>query len=145
LNAAQNAILVEQRRQNDRMPGHPRAKAALGIKGIVDGAADIVLLVIEPSRYLIEAVRLGPAFAEVLPLVERLPRRTAITAAGEVTPVIGGHFRGLEAKLEPVDLPRIALSTGRRRRCSLCKRRARSDDLRGGRDRQAAGDLSNKK
>src|SRR5215469_963132 len=94
------------------MPGHPRADPALSVQGIVDGAADIFLLVVEAHVDFIEPARLGPAFAEVRPLVDRLPRRTAVAAAGEVAEGIGRHLCGLETELEAVNLAGVAARLG---------------------------------
>ncbi len=89
------------------MAGHPGSDPALGIQRIVDGAGDIVLLVVEPGGDLVEAARLGTAFAKLRPAVDQLPRRPAIAAAGEVAEGVGRHLRGLQTELEAVDFARV--------------------------------------
>ena len=65
--------------------------------------------VIEARIDFVKAARLRPALAEVRPLVDRLPRRPAIAAAGEIAERVGRHLRGLEAELEAVNLAGVAL------------------------------------
>jgi len=95
------------------MAGHPGADPALGVQRIIDGAGDVILLVVEPDIDLVEPARFGPAFAKVRPILDHLPGRPAIATAGEVAEGVGGHFGRLQAELETVDLagigPRLRL------------------------------------
>src|SRR6266849_4684772 len=98
------------------MAGHPGAEAALGVQRIVNGAADVFLLVVEAGIDFVKPARLGPALAKLAPIVDRLAGRTSVAAAGEVAEGVGGHLLGLQAELEAVKFAGIAprLGVGRR-------------------------------
>src|SRR6266849_8587785 len=99
------------------MARHPGAEPALSIQRIVNGAADVFLLVVEADVDFMEPARLGPAFAKLAPIVDRLAGRSSVAPAGEVAEGVGGHLLGLQAELEAVNLAGIAarLGVGRRR------------------------------
>src|SRR5262245_32138217 len=99
------------------MSGHPGADPALRIQRIINGAADVFLLVVEAGIDFVEPARFGPALAEVAPIVDRLAGRPSVAAAGEVAEGVSGHLLGLQAELEAVNLAGIApgLGVGRRR------------------------------
>src|SRR6266436_5961967 len=113
------------------MAGHPGAEAALGVQWIVDGAADVFLLVVEAGIDFVEPARLGPALAKLAPLVDCLPGRSSVAPAGEVAEGVGGHLLGLQAELEAVNLARIAPRLGMGRRCDE-ERGQRNEDGRVG-------------
>src|SRR5215467_898257 len=99
------------------MTGDARAEAALGVQRIINGAADIFLLVVEADVDLVQSARLGSAFAELGPFVDCLPRQSSVAAASEVAEGAGGHLLRLQAELEAVNLAGIAAGLGVGRRC----------------------------
>ena len=66
-------------------PGKPGPDLAARVAGLLDGPTDILVFVVEAGIDFIQAIALGPALAEIRPLLEFLPRRTAIAPARKVT------------------------------------------------------------
>src|SRR5262249_55599188 len=91
---------------------HPGADPALRIQRIINGAADVFLLVVEAGVDFVEPARFGPALAELAPIINRLAGRSSVAPAGEVAAGIGGHLFGLQAELESVNLAGIAAGLG---------------------------------
>src|SRR5215468_6395685 len=117
--AAQDAVTIEQHRENDRMPGDARAHAAERHR-IVDGPADIFALVVEADIDLMQAIVLGPALAELRPVGETLTRRTAIAAAGELAVTVGAHRFRVEAEPQTANLTLVVARLRQRRQA--CER-----------------------
>src|SRR5262245_32687994 len=97
------------------MAGYPGSGPAAGVARLVDGPADVFILVIEACCDLVQAVGLGPALAELGPVLELLPRRAAVAAAGEIAESVERHGLRLEAELEAADLAGIRLALRLRR------------------------------
>src|SRR4051794_36340122 len=89
------------------MPGYPGPGLAASVARLVDGLADILILVVEARIDFVEAIVLGPALGELRPVVEFLPRRTAVAAAGEVTETVEVHRLRLEPEFQAADFARI--------------------------------------
>src|SRR5215831_11498353 len=111
----QHAVLIKQHREDHRMTGDARADAALGVQRIINGAADIFLLVVEADVDLVKSARLGTAFVKVAPLVDCLPWRPSVAAAGEIAEGVGRHLASLQAELEAMNLAGIAAELSMRR------------------------------
>ena len=80
----QHPIAIEQRRQDHGMSGYPGPGLAARIARLLDGLADIFILVVEARIDLVQTIVFGPALAELRPILEFLPRRAAVAAAGEI-------------------------------------------------------------
>src|SRR5262245_64915472 len=89
------------------MAGHPGSGPAAGVARLVDGLADIFILVVEACRDLVQTVGLGAALAELRPVLELLPRRAAVAAASEIAESVERHGLRLEPELEAADLAGI--------------------------------------
>src|SRR5262249_57733277 len=89
--AAQDAVAIEQYREDHWMSGHPRSGPALSVTRLVDRPADIFILVVETRGDFVEAAGLGSTFAELRPSVDLLPGRAAIAAAGEIAEAVARH------------------------------------------------------
>src|SRR6266511_3815030 len=114
---AQDAVAVEQRRQDHRMSGQPRAALAARIERIVDRLADIFVLVVEPGVDFVQAALFGLAFSKIRPVVDPLPRRSAVAAAGELAEAAKTHRLCVEPELQAADLAAIDACL-RVRRCT---------------------------
>src|SRR4051812_9136760 len=91
--ATQYPVIIEQHRQDDRVAGHAGADLALSVQWVVDRAADILVLIVEPGGDFVPAGVLGAALAELQPAVDFLTRRAAIAAAGQFAKSIERHRR----------------------------------------------------
>src|SRR5262249_59722587 len=105
--SAHHAAAMEQHGQDHGMAGYPGSGPAAGVARLVDGPADVFILVVEARRDLVQAVGLGPALAELRPVLELLPRRAAVAAAGEIAEAVERHGLRLEAELEATDFTGI--------------------------------------
>src|SRR5262249_16365554 len=121
---AQHAVTVEQRRQDDGMSGDARAGLAARIARLLDRLADIFILVVEAGIDLVQVVVFPPALGEIGPVVEFLPRRPSVAAAGQLAEAIEAHRVRLEPELEAADFSGIGsrLRGGRRARECNAKR-----------------------
>src|SRR6516162_8813091 len=74
----------------------PLSTPSLRIQRTTNGAADVLLLVVEADIDFIEPARFGPALAKLAPIVDRLARRPSVAPAGEVAEGVGGHLLSLQ-------------------------------------------------
>ena len=97
------------------MSGQPRPALAARIERVVDRLADIFALVLEPGIDLVQAALFGPAFGEIRPVVDPLPRRSAVAAASKLAEAGKAHRLCIEPELQAAQLP--AIDAGLRVRC----------------------------
>src|SRR5438093_7794454 len=100
------------------MSGDARAGPAARITRLLDRLADILVLVVEARIDLVEAALFRPAFGKIGPVLELLPRRPAVAAAGKLAESVQTHLLCFESELESADfaLIRSRLRAGRRGR-----------------------------
>src|SRR5207247_3849240 len=103
--AAHHAPAIEQRGKNDGMAGNPRTGLAARITRLLDGFADVFVLVVEPRVDFKEAALLRSAFAELRPVREPLPRGAAVAAAGKIAEAVKHHGLRFEPELEAANFP----------------------------------------
>src|ERR1700744_3370683 len=91
------------------MTGDPRAGLPPRVGGLAERLGDVLVLVVEAGVDFTQPARFRPAFCKVRPGVELLTRRSAIAAAGELTPAVQGHRLGGKPKFQAMDFARIGL------------------------------------
>src|SRR3981081_3751936 len=84
----QHAVAIEQRRQEHGMPGHPGPGLTARIARLLDGLADIFILIVEARIDFVETIVFRPALADLRPTLQLLARRPAIAAAGEIAETV---------------------------------------------------------
>ena len=103
------------------MPGYPRPGLAARIARLLDGLADILILVVEARIDFVQTIVFGPALPEFRPTLEFLPRRAAVAAASEIAETVEGHRLRLETELQAADFagigPSLCLGLGMREHC----------------------------
>src|SRR5262245_23682117 len=92
------------------MAGDPGSGPAAGVARLVDRLSDIFILIVEARGDLAQAVGLGPALAELRPVLELLPWRAAVAAASEIAESVERHGLRLEPELEAADLAGVRLA-----------------------------------
>src|SRR5258708_4636443 len=117
----QHPVAIEQRRQDHGMPGYPGPGLAARIARLLDGLADILILVVEARIDFVQPIVFRPALPELRPIPELLPRRAAVAAAGEIAETVEGHRLRLEPELQAADFagvwPSLCLGRGMHEHC----------------------------
>src|SRR5262249_26442546 len=92
------------------------AAAHATVTRVLDGAVDILALVVEASIDLVKAVGLRPAPGELRPVLKPQPRRPAIAAAGELAEAGDGRRGRRQSELQAADFAGVVagLRMGRR-------------------------------